>query len=210
MTNAVLMNGNVSPPHISFFEDSTEDREASLKDGQARFKTVYVIRVRQAGSKDGIEKNAEEWLEHVERIKQFPDEWIVKFRAMFEAFKKGQEPTPFGTSVKLWPAVSKAQAQTLVAAGVLTVEDLATANEATLMRIGIGARNLQNQARAWRDTAQATGVVANELDALRVKDAQKDDTIADLRARIDELAAELRGSKKKKTATEDDFLATGT
>jgi len=208
MTSPVLMNPNATAPHITFFEESVPDREATDREGSARFRTVHMIRVRQVGSKDFIVKNAEEWLEHVEKIKQFPPDWISMFRRAYEAYLQGQELPVEGTPIKLWSPLSKAMADQIIAAGVRTVEELAAANEETLKRVGIGARQLQNQARAWRDTAKSTGVVSGELAKLRAENEQRKERESDLLKRIEELAAQVARMQRPKQ--EDDFLSTGT
>jgi hypothetical protein len=210
MTNAVLMNPNSSAPHISFYEESVKDNEASKEDGQARFKNVYMIRVRQVGSKDFIVKNADEWLEHIEKIKQFPPDWISAFKRGYEAYKNDQEIPVEGFAIKMWPAINKAMADTVLAAGVRTVEELAAANEETLKRIGIGARQLQNDARAWRDSAKNTGIVSTELSNLRAENEQRKEREKDLLTRIDELARQVQGLQRTTKPQEDDFLSTGT
>jgi septal ring factor EnvC (AmiA/AmiB activator) len=79
---------------------------------------------------------------------------------------------------------------TLRAINIYSVEDLADATESDFQRIGPGARDLREKARAWLKVANETGKIAAELKA-------RDDEISALK---DALAAavsdisELRGA----------------
>lgn len=202
-----VMETKASPPHVVFYEDAVPDVEESAKVGHSIMKQVFMIRVKQVGSKDFIEKNAEEWLEHQARIKQFPQEWIMRFEQMFAAFKAGQEPVPHGTSVKHWVTPNKAEVQTLINAGILTVEDLATANESAMMRVGMGGRKLQNAARAYLQTAAQTGVQSTELATLRDDLTLQKEENKELREKLAEMSAQIGALMRKKKNSDDDFLS---
>lgn len=205
--NVALQEGG-RPPHVEFYEDQREDRAASMAAGHYVGIPVDMVKLRQAGAKDSVDRNAKEWLESLPRNPNMLPQWIVHINAMYDQYKRGLEPTPNGTHVKMWPAASPSEIKTLVAAGILTVEDLAVANEPTLARIGMFSRSLQQKAVAWLDSAKTTGKTAAELDDLRVKVAQlaadaeqKNTVIAELRAQIG-----VKGARA--VADEDDFLGT--
>lgn len=175
------------PPHVRFEERSEEDRNASIEAGRLVLKSVHFVLISQPGSKDCVEKDAEGWLADIQRRAMagaYPQEWVDAFRTRYEAWKRGLEAPPMGFPVREWAAISRAQADNLCAIGVLTVEDLANANEPTMARIGMGARTLKDKAQAWLDSAKQHGN-AEELAALRAK-------LADLSADNERLHEKLQ------------------
>lgn len=200
---AYLMSGS-RPPFVTFEERSVEDRAATVASGCYKAKSVDYVIIQLSGSKDCVEKEALPWLADLPKNPNMQPEWVERYKAMYKAFKEGREPTPNGIHVRSWPAIDKGQADTLIGAQVLTVEDLAAANEQTLTRIGMGARGLQQKARAWLESADKNGKSAEELTALREKSAQQDQQIAELRKQLSALLNKQEAESPKPPA--DDFL----
>lgn len=173
-------------PYIQFETRAVEDREASLKDGCYRTKDVPFVIVTPQGSKDRIERHAEEWLAvQVQSAAEgrIPDEWPAMFRRKFEAWKSGQEMPTDGTSVRMWPALSPSQVDTLLRANIRTIEDLAVANEESLARIGMGARQLKERAIDYLKSFDSVKH-SNELTTLRTENEG-------LRMRVETLASQV-------------------
>jgi hypothetical protein len=203
--NVALQTG-ARPPHIDFYEGIFEDRAKSLEAGHFVARSVDMVRIRQAGSKDSVEKDAESWLKTLHQNPNMLPDWVVQFKAMYAQYKEGLEPVANGTHIRDWGSISQAQQKTLLASGVRTVEDLALANEPLLQRVGMDARALQNKAKAWLDAAKGTGKTAAELDELRTRTKQQDEAIAELRQLVAELRAKVPAPGAKTVAEEDDFL----
>lgn len=182
------------PPYVEFEERAEEDRAGTIQQGSIVMRPVDYAILRALGSKDTVEKPALEWLEHIERQAQrneYPREWVKFFRELYSEWKSGADVTKVnGLHVRSWAAIGKAQAEILVSAKVLTVEDLAEANEETLQRIGMGARDLKNRARAHIDAAQ-DGKAAEELATLRAKCADQQSQIDELNTKVGTLVAAL-------------------
>jgi hypothetical protein len=160
------------PPYIRFEERLEEDRDASIKANRYVHKRVDYVIIQSPGSKDTCEKIVSEWLTHCESLAmmeppQWPVQWVEGHREMYQKWLKGQEVSPLGFSVRMWPAIDKATAENLCMTNVLTVEDLATANEETMRRIGMGARQLKEKAKAWLEAGR--GSQAEEVAALRAQ-----------------------------------------
>lgn len=195
------------PPYVKFEERSFEDRAASEKEGRLIMKSVDYAVIRQTGSKDTFEKDAKEWLNTLKNNTDMHPDWITQFHRQFEAYKSGQEITPMGTHVKTWPLISKAQCDMLLNANLRTVEDVAGANEDSLRHVGIGARELQQKARAWLDSASANGKGAQELVSLRVTTEDQAAQIVALTKIVNDLQSTIvKQAGNKKKAAADDFL----
>ena len=196
MTNVALMPQR--PPYVEFETRAEEDRQATIEAGHYVAKDVDYAIIRAIGAKDAVEKPALEWLGHIEKMaatSRYNREWAKFFREQYNEWKAGHETAPNGFHVKNWPAISPAQRDMLVAARILTVEDLAAANEETLQRIGIGARGLKHRAQAWLDTVQNTKS-SEELSMLREKAGNQDAQIAQLTETVQNLMAQLENLTK--------------
>lgn len=199
-----LNAGGPRPPIVHFEERSVEDRTATLAAGSIQMKAIDYVILSQPGSKDSVEKEAVPWLEDLHKNKAFDPLWVARVKEHYKLWKAGHEITPDGTHIRMWAAVDKGQADTLIGARILTVEDLANANEESLRRVGIGARALQMKARAWLEAAAKTGKTAEEITMLRAKTETQEKEIAELREKVRLLA---RAMPQVEEAVTDDFLS---
>jgi hypothetical protein len=167
------------PVYVRFEFRAVEDRAESIKEGHFVARDVAYVIVTPPGGNLEIEAQAEEWLR-----RKAADPFIEHYRKAYEAWRAGQEEPEYGTPVRSWPAVSPAQIAACVAAKIRTVEDLATAPEEALARIGNGARALQNKAQKWLESAATTGVSAEKIATLERDKAA-------LESRVDELTQEV-------------------
>lgn len=187
------------PPWVTFQQRAEEDRDATIKAGRLVMKDVDYAVLRQIGSKDTVEKVADEWLGHCEIMASkgnYPTEWANAHRTMYNQWKAGQEVIPPGFPIRQWAGVSKAQAENLALAGVLTVEDLAAANEQAMGKIGMGARALKDKAQAWIDSSK--GNTGEELAALRAENSTLKQSVGELQEKMRELDAAIQGSQPSK------------
>lgn len=193
------------PPYVQFETRTAEDRDSSIREGRYIAKNVDYVLITPAGSKDIVERSAEEWLKEMNRkATQDPPGYnpihAKHFNDLYEAWKENRELPESGTPIRGWQMLSPAEQENVISANVKTVEDLAVLNEQGLTRIGMGARALQSKAKDWLAAAQDTGKVSAELSSLKVKVEEQDRQIAELIQTNRELMAELkakRGRPKK-------------
>lgn len=108
------------------------------------------------------------------------------------AWKNGKSLPDDGTPLGSWPGVSPEQAEALRAAGIATVEQVASANETLLARPPLpGMRALQQQARAWLE-GQDKAALQEELSRANERTEAMAEMMAELKA---ELAAMKRAKK---------------
>ena len=163
------------PPYVTFETQPVEDRAASLEAGHYVAKDVIYAIVTPVGSRDRIPRIAEEWFTNLaNQVQQgrFKAEWLNSFREQLRAWKEGREIPVSGTPVSRWPAVSRSECEALLSAGLRTVEDLASANEEAVRRLGMGGRALKQRAASWLESASDVGKVAEELNALRQRNEE--------------------------------------
>lgn len=155
------------PPFVRFeYMECGRDVEASEKSGRHIPLVKAHALIMQHGSKDVLEKNAEEWLAHIRQKAiegQYPSEWVKRFEMQFEEFTKGNELPREGTPIRTWPAPNREQVIRLLALGITTVEDLSAVPDAGLGNIGLDGRNLRDLARNYIEAGTGNGALAKKL-----------------------------------------------
>lgn len=182
------------PPFVTFGVLAEEDRQASIEAGHYVAKDVEYAFITQPGSKDRVERVVVDWFSHLaEQVEQgrFPSEWLQAFKEKFRLWKQGQELPVNGTPVRTWAAASPAQIKMLTDLHVLTVEDLAQANEETLGRMGMGARDLKRRAEDWLKTSQDVGKVSAELSATKAALEAAEQRTESLQAQLTQMQAQI-------------------
>jgi hypothetical protein len=195
MTVQLLQQG--PPPYVRFEQRAEEDRAETIKQGRLVMRDVNYVIIARAGRKDTFEQVAEDWFAHCERMTRetppkWPPDWLSAHRKMYDQFLSGQEVTQPGFPIRQWAAISKAVAENLVTARILTVESLAAADEAALATLGIGGRALRDKARAWLE--QSKDNKGEELAALRADNATLTSRLDEQAQKIAELEAALAAS----------------
>jgi len=175
-------------PYVRFVSDVKETRDA---EGHIERAMIYMAHITPAGGKDEVVKNAEEWLADLRRkgdargpfdaAANEYTHWHEVFAKMFAQFKAGEELTTAGTPLRACMALLKTEVAACEAARILSLEDLAGANEEALQRIGMGARALKDKAAKLLQS-QGDSKVVEENAALRAQ-------VAALEARIDQFIA---------------------
>ncbi len=188
------MADEAKPAYVIFENRTVEDREASSEAGHYVGRDVIFAIVTPAGTRDRIEREATDWLANVaEGVKQdrIPASWLTAYEGALKAFKESREAPEFGTPIIDWPGASPAQIKGLLDMSVRTVEDLAAANEETVMRIGMGGRALKAKAQAWLEASEGPGKLAAEMDSLRVENSELKTRNEELNARLEKLEAKV-------------------
>lgn len=174
------------PAYVEFETRAVEDREETISRGYWVGKNVDFAIITPSGGKLVVEKRVDEWFQQLQRQ---GNPFLSNYERAYEAWRKNEEIPLDGTPIKTWPAISPAQVAAVLKANVRTVEDLARAPEQALGVIGMGARALQERAKAWLESAEQ-GKVAEQLAALR---ARLDSLEADNK-RLQEDKAELEAA----------------
>ena len=105
--------------------------------------------------------------EKVTRAQKMPVIWDA-LRPHYEAWKRNQEPVANGTPLDAVPFVTREMAQAMARVHLRSVEDLAAAEDAALVKLGIpNIRAVQQKARAFLDAQRMQAGVSGELAALR-------------------------------------------
>lgn len=192
-----------TPPWVRFEMRAVEDRNATIEQGHYVGRDVCFALITPAGSKDCIEREADEWIAQIKekaRAGTFDPKWAQHFEYAYGEFKKDNTIPEMGTPIKGWQLASPAIQQQILNANVRTVEVLADLNEEGIQRIGMGARDLQRKARAWLQEAKEKGSVAAQNSALEQKLSEALDRIVALEDENKALARQNEGKREKRSA----------
>lgn len=182
------------PPLVEFEQRPVEDRNATIEAGCPQYVNVDYAIVTPMGSKDRIERVATEWLEDKEAqadLGRFPPDWLRMFRQKYADFKAGVETPLEGTSIKTWTFLNPAQVKNLLSWKVLTVEQLAQANQETISRIGMGGVALKQAAQDFIAQANDSGKVVAELAKLRAEKETMALQLKELSSKVEQLKAQV-------------------
>lgn len=151
------------PPFVTFEFRAVEDRDASIKAGHYVGKDVAYAIITRPGSRDTLDKEAEVWLNDLQKRGDIPMTWYPAFRQRYEEWKKGEIGEVIGTPIKGWAVLGVAAQKTLIAAGIMSVEDLANVPDQDLNNVGTGAIGFKMKARAFLEAAQGPGKLTERI-----------------------------------------------
>jgi len=159
------------PPFVCFEVRAIEDRDATIAAGHYVTKDVDYALVTPRGSKDRVERIVAEWFPMLRQEAangRFPLPWVTAIESGYADWKAGRETPIVGTAIKNWPVISPSQVIMMQQLGIRSVEDLASANEELITRIGMGGRALVQQAVSWLASSTDIGKVTAEISSLKV------------------------------------------
>lgn len=168
--------------HVEFYTDAIENKRKSIDAGRPIFEDVEMVRVKIAGDPKNTfvaPANAEcgrdrETNERITYKDRFPEHY------RFFADHKGE--AIIGTPLSEVPWLTASKVQELKALNIMTVEALAQLDGSLLQRIGMGGRELKNQATAWLDKAEGSKAQAHFAEELSVRDQVIDQLRRDIEA----------------------------
>lgn len=156
------------PPFVRFEErEHGIDEDATKKAGYPIGKMVHFAQITTPGSKDVYEQLATVWIadKRAKAMKgEYPLEWVNHHQLQYDEWKKGNEIPREGTAIRTWQMTrSKILQDRIIAAGITTVEDLASVPDSGLNVIGMDGRHLRDMAATWVREAKDLGASAKAI-----------------------------------------------
>jgi hypothetical protein len=153
--------------------DAIENPGRSKKEGRPIFDECEMVEVRIPGDKLFV------------FVSPVEDHHKERWPAQYEAFQRGEARAASGTPLEHWtaPTMTRGRVAELKAANILSVEELSNVPDNALPRLGVGARELRDQARAYLAQAKdgaATAAQAAENAALKAQMAALQEQMAQL------------------------------
>jgi hypothetical protein len=163
-----------------FFVHTVLDNKLTKENGRPMFKDIECVEIRMAANKQTVAvfpaHEVWEWGE-VDGIRQ-EITYAMRFPEQYKRFKANEAQAMSGTPLEELPFLTQAKRSELKALSIYTAEALASLDGMPLKQLGMGGRELKNQATAYLAKATDSALVtrqAAEIEALKA-------TIAGLQA----------------------------
>jgi hypothetical protein len=121
----------------------------------------------------------------------------------YKAFKEGRARAQSGTPIEELPFLSAAKRAELKALNIHTAEALAQLEGTPLTRLGMGGREMKNQAQAYLDRAKEGAMEAK----LAAQNARLKDELEKMREQLANVMERLSPTARKKIETEEEEQA---
>lgn len=139
------MDTRERPSFVQFEIRPVQDRAETEKQGYPAFKDEeFAIVTAPGGGNTVVEMRVSQFLRNKEK-----DPFFDLYKKQHQAWQEGKEAPTEGMPLTEWPGITPAQVKACQNTNIRSVEDLATAPETALTRIGTGARALQAKAMAY-------------------------------------------------------------
>lgn len=167
----------------TFKVHSVLNQKKSKEAGRPIYDDVEVCEIRTAGDRNSVKVFPAHEVSHREELEDggSGDEvtYAMRFPNQYKRFKDGHTQAQSGTPLEELPFITQGKRFELKALNVHTAEALASLDGTPLKQLGIGGRELKNQAQAYLDNAKGSADVtrlAQENEALkrRIADMQRD------------------------------------
>jgi hypothetical protein len=191
-----------------FYTAAVENPAESKKQGRPIFEDKEFVEVKFAGDKLRVHvAPAHEYFKQ-RRLPNGDSEWVTyaqEFQPIYERFKQGLIEQGIGTPLSELPFLTESKRAELKALNIKTAEALAQIDGGPLKMLGMGGRELKNQAQAYLDKANGSADVtrlAAENDAMRA-------LIADLQKQVGEMQSNAKSPVKATKASKAPPRETG-
>lgn len=183
------------PAWVRFERVAIEDPVASRAAGHYVAKDVDYALITPPYSKDVFKIKVSQWLVNLKQDVQndrLPQQWADQYTEAYRRWQNGQEIPLNGIPIKGWGVISPAQQETLIRLNILTVEDMAACNDEGVNRIGMGANDLRNKAKAWLAQLTDKGGLTVEMAAIKSENAVLKGSVETLTRQVEELMTQVR------------------
>jgi hypothetical protein len=197
------LQGDTSHLFIEFKPEKIENPAKTKEAGRPIFDDVELVSVQHVG-----DQKTWPWFRADERSIYIRDRggegryvtYAENFYEHYKAFKEGLARAQSGTPVEELPFLSAAKRAELKALNIHTAEALAQLEGTPLTRLGMGGREMKNQAQAYLDRAKEGAMDAK----LAAQNAQLQDELAKMREQLANVMERLPKAARKKIEDEQE------
>lgn len=158
---------------VEFYSEPVHNVRKSAEAGRPVFDDVEMVKIRIAGDKLTVHTapaHDSSSMRHPVTNERLT--YAQLHHGPYEAFKRGQEFHGTGTPLSEVPFITAGKRKELQAANIHTAESFVAVDGSNLQKLGMGARELRDQVKAWIDrTSKNADVVklSQENDELRAR-----------------------------------------
>jgi hypothetical protein len=182
---------------VPLFKIHSIKNEAKSKEaGRPIYDDMEVVEVRFAGDRNRVGVFPAHafagWVTNPADGSQEEQTYAMRWPEQYKRFKMNHQQVAEGTPLEEVPFLTQGKRLELKALSILTAEALAALDGNELKALGIGGRELKNQAIAYLDAASGSAVatkMAADNEAMK-------DQIAEMRREMEELRAAAKANKQ--------------
>ena len=173
------MPDNQKAALVAIFKTHSIMNEAKSKTaGRPIYDDMEICEIRTAGDRQSVKVFPAHEISHHDDDGS-PVTYAQRFNEQYLRFKDGNTQSQSGTPIEELPFLTQGKRLELKALHVHTAEALASLDGTPLKQLGLGGRELKNQAQAYLDTANKTADVTklaseNELLRQQIADLRRD------------------------------------
>jgi hypothetical protein len=183
-----------------FFVKPVENPIETRKQGRPIFEDREFVEVKFAGNKQTVLVAPAHEKFKQRKLPNGDSEWITyaqEYQPIYERFKAGLSEQGSGTPLSELPFLTESKRSELKALNIKSAEALAALDGASLKMLGMGGRELKNQAEAYLEKANGSA----DLTRLAAENAAYKTRMDDMQKEIEELRAASKAAKPAKAAS---------
>jgi hypothetical protein len=166
----MMANADLIVPR--FFVHTIPDDKATKEKGRPMFKDMECVEVRMAANKQTVAvfpaHDVWQW-DEIDGVRQ-PITYAMRWPDQYKRFKANEAQAMSGTPLEELTFLTQAKRSELKALSIYTAEALASLDGQPLKTLGMGGRELKNQAEAYLNRATDSAAVtrmASEIESLK-------------------------------------------
>lgn len=207
------MSNNEEHRTVVIFRNSVVKNEAKSKTaGRPIFDDIELCEIRSAGDRNTVKvfpaHAFHRWVSNPQTQEQEEQTYAQRWNEQYLRFKMNRDQVQDGTPLSELPFLTDAKRRELKALSIHTAESLASLDGQNLKSLGIGGRELKNQAQAYLDnasgSANVTAMAAEIAELRRMLEAQQQAPAGEELATTDAGSLAPAGDNVR-----DDFVAWG-
>jgi len=186
-----------------FFTRPVENPIETRKQGRPIFEDREFVEVKFAGNRQTVLVAPAHEKFKQRKLANGDTEWITyaqEYQPIYERFKAGLSEQGAGTPLSELPFLTEAKRSELKALNIKSAEALAALDGGPLKMLGMGGRELKNQAQAYLDNATGSADVTR----LAAENAAFKTRMEDMQREIEELRAAPKTPAKAKAKAKKD------
>ncbi|RWI60250.1 MAG: hypothetical protein EOQ93_03035 [Mesorhizobium sp.] len=183
-----------------FFTAAVENPAETKKQGRPIFEDKEFVEVKFAGDKLRVHVAPAHEKFRQRKMPNGDSEWVTyaqEYQPIYERFKAGLFEQGIGTPLSELTFLTEAKRSELKALNIKTAEALASLDGAPLKMLGMGGRELKNQAQAFLDKANGSADVTR----LAAENEAMKQVIADMQRQLSEIQSNAKSGPAKAKAT---------
>jgi hypothetical protein len=163
---------------VRFFTDDVEDVFTTEKTGAVSYRRIECIEIIPPGLRVDVV------------VREVTEDDKIRFKTDYEVFKSLKDKKALGLALEDWAVTTKRVVADCNRVGIYTVEQLAQADEKTLLSLGADGKDYQKRAKLWLETqreATASFAILKKLEASEIERKRLEEVVLEMQKKIEKI-----------------------